>query len=212
MGAIHWLAPNLAGFDRTCTSENLRDCSAGFRNIAQQWHCPFTKKPWNQNTSKEGADSAVKMVVKDTVMKPPSSRNPHVFSKSWSFILSLLLVGFAWLRVFQHLVVSQAQVVPSFHSWWYCQVAHFFYCLGSFSFSTFSFPYFETLPSETGLPVASCLPFQYFFCLPPVRAFNVPFKWAIATQTFGIPVCLLCTLARTCGNILACSCACKWSE
>lgn len=63
---------------------------------------------------------------------------------------------FAWARVFQYLVISQAQVAPSFHSWWCCQVGHLFYCLGSFSFSTFSFPYFEILPlrerSASGFP------------------------------------------------------------
>lgn len=175
---------------------------------------PLYWKTWKLEYPKGEADSTVKMVVKDTVVKPPLSRNTHVFFKPWSFLLHLLLVGFAWARGFRYLVILEAWVAPSFHSWWGCQFGHLFYCLGSVSFSAFSFPFFEALPLETGLPMASHLPSQCFllFCPLQISAFNVPFKWAIATQTFGILVCLHCTLAGICGNILACSCACKWSE
>lgn len=43
---------------------------------------------------KGGADSAIKMVVKDAVIKPLLSRNTHVFFKPWSFLLNLVLAGF----------------------------------------------------------------------------------------------------------------------
>lgn len=138
-----------------------------------------------------------------------------VFSQPLSFLLNLL-VGSA--RV-QHLVVSQARAAPSLLSGWGCQIGHPFYCHGSFSSPTFSFPSFKTFPRKAGLPVASHLPLQsflLFLCLS-ARSQEVLLTALLNEHSPHRPLASQaarwhCIFAGICVNMLACSCTCKRSE